>query len=242
MPLRFFAVFIGIFILLFVIKAMLPKKFIADQLHFWMEEPKDPRKVLVDQLRLSMYEAFVTGDLSLCQEDGKCLQRVKTLKSWVYAAGACDGADKSKQTIEGILPTVYKYPQEIKDQINALSCSLIKYPSSETRRKLLTYAPKINEAYWVEYGAYLLALKRSAGACEDYIKNYINADGYEFKYKWYRILSGCRILAGERTREQEEKDFYTWFGVAQGLSQCSDIINSQMREWCRAPGPVPSIR
>lgn len=84
-----------------------------------------------------------------------------------------------------------------------------------------------------------MALKGSAESCENYIKSYVGAYGYgsQWNYRWYRALSGCRILAHESTREQEEKDFYTWLGVVREAGDpCSDIVNSELRNACSTPG------
>ena len=84
-----------------------------------------------------------------------------------------------------------------------------------------------------------MALKGSAESCENYIKSYVGAYGYgsQWNYRWYRALSGCRILAHESTREQEEKDFYTWLGVVREAgAPCPDIVNSELRNACSVPG------
>lgn len=242
MSLRLCVVVIGLFVSLFIIKEMLPKKFFIDRLHFRIHQPADPRKLLVGQLSLRRYEAFAAGDLSLCREDRKCLQWVKLLRSWVCAAGVCEQTDKSKKPVDCFEGVFHRSSKEDQEQINSSMCSLIGSPGTVTRQAFLSHVTNVPEEFLVEYGAYLLALKGSAAACEDYIKNYMDTGSYQGRYKWYRKLSGCRILARERTLSQEEKDFYTWFGVAQGLSRCSDIVNSQMRILCNAPGPVPVMR
>ena len=95
----------------------------------------------------------------------------------------------------------------------------------------------------VENGAYLLAFKGEANSCQDFIKSYVGAYGPNWNFKWYRAMSGCRILAHESTREKEEKDFYTWFGAEQGLNDCSGIVNSELKAACNTKGaasPKPS--
>ncbi len=208
------------------------------------EGTADPRKDLVDRLNLKIYEA-AAGNLSLCGKEDHCLKPVSTIKGFLCVDAACTGTDKSKKPFDcfKFQGEPDKYTADVQDKINSLTCYLIKSPSSEIRRELLTYVQGVNEDFLVENGAYLIALKGSEASCERYIKNYVGDYGPQWKSIWYKALSGCRILAGETTREQEEKDFYTWFGVVQGSGTCSDIINSQMREACNAPGagsPIPS--
>jgi hypothetical protein len=208
------------------------------------EEATDSRKLLVDRLNLKTFEAML-GDLSLCGEDNICLRQVEEVKSLVCVAGVCDGTNKSKKPVDCIKEISGKYSKEIEDQINSSMCSLIESPSHVTRQAFLGHFsdPDATEDELVEYGAYLLALKGSAGPCEDSIKNYVGTYLPQWNYQWYRALSGCRILAHETTRDLEEKGFYTWFGVVRGSGSCSDISISEMRDECNAPGaasPVPS--
>ena len=199
------------------------------------------RQELVNVLDLRMYSA-ATGDLSMCGEDRDCFKHAKGAKSLLCAASVCDGGDKSKTPIACIMGDFEKYSSQLQKQIDPLICQLIKSPSADTRRAILALIPGTTEDKLVENGAYLMALKGTAAACEGYIKNYVGAYGPQWKYQWYRALSGCRILARESTIEMEEKDFYTWFGVGQGLSHCSDIIGEEMRKACDAPqaaSPIP---
>ena len=213
--------------------------------------PVDPRQILINKLDLKNYEAL-KGDWSLCVCDTGCLEDVKDMKYWVCLSAVCGGTDKSKKPFECFKELANKYTQDVQDQINASICALIESPSSLTRRAVLGHflntksdhdSEDMMEHYLIEFGAYLMAAKGSAESCEDYIKNYVGPYGSQWNSEWYKELSGCRILAGERTRAQEEKDFYTWFGVVQGSGNCSDIVNSEMRKACSAPGatsPLPS--
>jgi len=205
------------------------------------DQATDQRQSVVQRLELKMYQA-AKGDLSLCLGEDKCIKQAEQIKSWVCTASSCDGTDNSKKPIDCFEGFSSKYSKDIQDKINSAACSLIQSPSAETRKALLVYFPDLGENYLVEHVAYLWALKGSPDSCEDQIKNYVGAYGPQWNQFLYRMLSGCRILAGERKREREEKDFYTWFGVLQGLNKCSDIISSEMRDACSAPGaasPVP---
>ena len=206
------------------------------------EGPTDSRESFVDQLDLKMYEA-AAGNLSLCGDDQDCLEDVKNIKSWLCAAGVCDGKDKSKNVVDCFGGEASKYFQKAPNQTASLFCSLIKSPSTVTRQAFLSNisGPNVSEGPIVEYGAYLMSLKVSAVSCENYIKDYVGAYGPQWTLKWYRALSGCRILAGESTRDLEEKNFSTWFRVAQGSGSCSDIFISEMRNACNAPGAASSM-
>ncbi|MBF0504819.1 MAG: hypothetical protein HQL14_06925 [Candidatus Omnitrophica bacterium] len=202
------------------------------------------RKLAVDQLDLKTYEV-VNGDLSLCQNDMICVKEAKGIKSWRCAQEVCAGTDTSKKPMDCFEGLGGGYTKDVQAQIEASLCSLIKSPSTITRQALLGHMsnPEIKEDILVKRGAYLLALKGDAGSCGHYIKDFVGAYGAQWNSDWYLALSGCRILAGERTRQQEEKDFYTWFGVIKGIGSCADIENGEMREACSAPeaaSPVPS--
>lgn len=189
----------------------------------------------VDELHLKMFEAAM-GDLSLCGEDEYCIKRARMVGFWLCAVAVCEGTDKSKEPIACFEESLKVYSKEQLSQLNPFVCPLINSPSVETRQPLLINKMDGGmEDLLVEHGAYLFALKGSLGLCEDYIKNYVGEYGRKWEYKWYRALSGCRILAGQSTREQEEKDFHVWFGVVQGQGSCSDIMNNEMRNACSAP-------
>lgn len=210
-----------------------------------VNQATDSNGSLVDMLELKMYEV-AAGDLLTCVDGGKyCLEHAESIKGLLCAANACNGTDNSTGPVDCFERIAQRYSVEKKEQFNSALCSLIKSPSAETRRVMLNYVPEEGtEDRLVEHGAYLMALKESALSCEDYIKNYVGGYGSQWNQKWYRALSGCRILAHESTREQEEKDFHTWFRVVQGVDNCSNILNSEMRDACSAPGaasPAPSF-
>jgi hypothetical protein len=219
MSLRSCLAVIGLFVLLFIVREMVL------------------RKSFVDGLHLRMYDA-AAGDLSLCVRDKDCLKYAQEIKSWVCAASVCEGTDKSKKPLDCWGARLSEYSKEVMDRMGPLMCPLIEFPSTETRRAILIRLPVKDvegEDTLIEYGAYLLALKGSAESCEDYIKNYVGAYGSQWKYKWYKALSGCRIFARQSTREMEEKDFYTWFGVVQGRGSCSDMLSRELRKACNTP-------
>jgi hypothetical protein len=200
-------------------------------------KPTVTKEMLIEELQLNVFVA-AGGDLTSCAGDKGCLRHAMGIKSWVCIAGVCDGTDKTKKPLDCTKDIADQYPSNVQDEINSNFCPLIKSPGADTRKVLLAYVP---EDSLVEYGAYLLALKGSAPACENYVKDYIGAYGPQWKSKWYRVMSGCRILAGASTRQLEEKNFYTWYGVTQGKGSCSDIFISEMRDACSASGATPPL-
>lgn len=199
---------------------------------------RDFIKSAVDQFHLNIFEA-VMGDMSLCGDDDICLRKAKRIvESWMCAAAICREPSVGKRPVDCF--DVADYSKEIRDQINALICPLIKTPSSEIRKTILHLVQiedsTANEDEMVRYGAYLLALdsEGSAAACVNYIKDYVGEyNSSRWGPRWYSALSGCRILAQESTREEEEQDFSRWLGVLWGAGgSCLDIVNSELRKAC----------
>lgn len=196
-------------------------------------------KFHLNQLHLEKYEAAV-GDLSLCSNNLECLDYVKRIKSWCCAAEACEGKGKVQKPLECFEGVSSKYTKKIIGQVGPLICPLIKHPTPRARRAILVRIPSPEDEQ-VEHLAGFMAVKESAASCEEYIKTYVGAYGPQWKSTWYKAMSGCRILSGERTRVQEERDFDTWFGVTRGVGACSDISNKEMRNACSAPGATPPV-
>jgi hypothetical protein len=199
---------------------------------------QDSIKSVVDRLHLNAYEAAI-GDLSLCGGDMACLEHAKDIKSWICLVAVCNGTDISKKPfacLEEILKQ--ESPIEFEDQINEWICPAVESPSTETRKVFMDHVPVAGEDSLVEGGAYLMALKGSAVSCENYIKDYVSPYGEpQWNHQWYQALSGCRILARESTREQEEKDLYQWFNVLQQEGDpCLDIVGGGgLRSACSTP-------
>lgn len=197
-----------------------------------------PFESFVKRWHFNRYQAVAADDLSVCADDEICLKHAKRIKSWVCAATVCGGADTTKKPVDCFEEFREEYAPEMQEQINLAICPVIQSSSPETREALLTKIPGSTEDKLMEYGAYLLALKGSAESCENYIKKYVGPfDNGRWNLEWYRALSGCRILARERTREQEEKDFYYWRGVSRAKGDpCIEIVNSDLRNACATPG------
>jgi hypothetical protein len=193
------------------------------------------RELLVKELHLEMFTAAM-GDLSVCGESKKCLKHAKRLKHWMCASEACSVKDESKPPIDCFKEEWDQQTPQTLKQINEVICPIVESPGPEARQALVKFLPDNVEGDLVETEALLIALKKkSAAVCEEHIKNYIGSYGPQWTYVWYTGWSGCRILSGERTLEQENKDFHTWLGAIQGVDKCSNILNEQMREACNTP-------
>lgn len=191
----------------------------------------------IAQLGLKSYQA-AKDDLSLCNQDENCLRDAEKTQSWICAAEACDRKYKETSTCYGVMS------QEARLEIDRLVCSHLQSPSSETRRAVVEAFPtKISEDEFAEQMAYAFtSFTDGFKTCQNYVKNYLGDDGPKWDYKWYRVLAGCNILAGNSTPEQEEKDFRTWFQVERKVG-CLNILSKQLKNACLTPGsgsPVPT--
>ena len=201
---------------------------------------KTPIPILVEQLHLAIFDA-AQGELSACKGDETCLYYAKQIKSWRCAASVCDGEGT------GILPTACfegfaeNYSKKDLALINEAICPFIKDSNIDTRKVLSGRIPSGSDNSLVEVGAYLLAFKGNADLCQDSIKKYVGEFGPNWNFKWYRALTGCSILAGKSTREQEEKDYFTWFVKQKGVGDCSKMMNSVLKDACNSPeAPYPT--
>ncbi len=242
MNFRSFTMTMGLFALLFVVSAV-GSLAVVQQCSGQSGPITISREVLVKELELRKF-VVLAGDLSSCAGNSLCLKYAKEVRKGYCAVDACNGTDQSKDPTACYPESFANYTIKAKEQAVTAFCSWIKSPGIETKESLMTHLPPgSDEGDWVESVAKALALKGSAVSCENFIKANVGEYGPKWNYKWYRALSGCRIIAHERTRKEEEKDFYTWFGVVRGLGQCSDIVNSEMRNACSAPGaasPLPT--
>ena len=195
---------------------------------------------LVKRLRLSIFEV-VAGDLMNCP-DQQCLNQMQFFSALKCAANKCAQSDQGAGLDLCFGDFFGKYSTEQKGQISRDMCSVINSSNPDSRQVLLGHFKDINESLLVNIQASVQALNGSASACEAVIKDYVGRYGSHWTYEWYRSLSGCRIVAHERTRAEEENDFAAWFSVLRGTGQCSVIKNSEMRNACSAPGaasPLP---
>lgn len=202
-----------------------------------------PIPILLQQLNLKLFDAAY-GELSICQFEAPCLYFAQQIKSWRCASNICDEGDGGTRSAQCFLDQFSTYSDKDQAKISQAICSIVKSPVKDSRMSLLDVVPDTSEHLLVENTAYLWAFKKNADQCMAFIKDYVGKFGPNWNFRWYRALSGCRILAQESTREKEEKDFHKWFSLVRGEGKCSEIKNKTLREACQAPGaasPVPGF-
>jgi len=191
------------------------------------------KEAFIKLANLEAFEIAVKGDLSWCKNDKKCINRMMSITTFSCIADACaeTGNKDPSHCVES--------SPEDKDQGNKMICNVISDPGPEARRAVMQVVPDASEDGLVEGAAYLSALKGNADSCQEQIKKYKGPYGAQWGLRWYSDLSGCRILAGQRTREEEEKDLGTWFESGGQVENCLAIENTEMRDACRASKGVP---
>jgi|GEM_PF-3447878 len=196
--------------------------------------PQLTKEDFIKMANIGIFEIAVKGDLSWCKNDKNCIDDVNWIKAWPCMADACaqGGSKDPGSCIE------YSYPGD-KDQGNKMICNVISDPKPEARQAVMQAMPDASEDGLVEGAAYYSALKGNPGACQDQIKKYKGPYGDKWSLRWYSDLSGCRILAGKRTREEEEKDLGAWFDSRGVMENCLTIDNTEMRDACKASKGAP---
>jgi len=204
---------------------------------------------IIKRMDLTKYDAEVKDDKSLCAGNEKCLAFIKEIKSFLCAVKACEPNSSNEPS------SCFEIPQkdqeeanfiQNKEKFNELICPFLRSssPSDEFQNfseQLSAEDQGANEKAraregLIKFKAYLYALQGSAVSCENYIKKKVGGYGLQWTDTWYTAISGCRILAHEATREQEEKDYLAWIKVSQGVGSCSDIIDNELQKACNAPG------
>lgn len=203
-----------------------------------------PIEYYIERLYLNIYDAAQI-DLSACKEDKYCLRDAKRVKFWNCVSGVCDGSDKKMlnpgQCFGGVPEGTSK---EEWDKLSAKLCEFVgATDDKEARQALINLNPEKDETFLVVSKAHLKAIKDSAKACEDYIKEYLGPLSDRWTMSWYSALAGCRILSQERSREQEEQDFYTWLGAHRKFN-CYAFNNIELGNACLnilAAPPIPYV-
>jgi hypothetical protein len=193
-----------------------------------------PLTIPLDVFMRSMdLDKFEDGLSSLCANDDRCFIRYAKC-----ASDICLGPDKTRDPVDCFPQQFDSYSFIEKKQIASYICAFIKSPSAQTREDLLKYGAD-DKNRLIENAAFIKALNGSAKSCEDTIKSYVGPYGAKWTLEWYRDLAGCRMLAHQRSRDEEEKDFSTWFGIVRGSGKCADMAEPEMRDACNAPGATP---
>ena len=123
---------------------------------------------------------------------------------------------------------------------NTLLCEVIANPSGENRKAFLTAFPKfVKEPDLVQVVALVNAISGNAAVCQNIIKDYVGTDAKRWTQDWLVAMSACRILGYERTREQEENDYFVWHNVPARTTDCNDIKSIEMKNACFAGVQAP---
>ncbi|MBP6342942.1 MAG: hypothetical protein KA403_03305 [Candidatus Omnitrophica bacterium] len=212
------------------------------------DSPKESQSVVVtpiefyiNLLNLKIYDAVLT-DVSACKDDQECLQEAARLKSWKCVSEVCGGTNKEISNASqcfGSKPD--EIPQEQWNTVGSKLCGLLAGSNPKEIKQTLNFLPDADEPDLVRSVAVAKALKGSASACTDYIKEFIGAYGRDTSLEWFKTRAGCRILAKETTREQEERDFYIWLGVYRNFN-CAAFFNAALSPACQnssAASPSP---
>lgn len=194
-----------------------------------------PISILVEQLNLKLFDA-ANAELSVCLGEAPCLYFAQQIKAWRCVSNVCEQGEEGMRPAACFADQFRSYSDEDQTKISQAICSIVKSPTKETRISLLDLVPDMSEHVLIENSAYLWAFKKNVDQCVAVIKDYVGEFGPNWNFRWYRSLSGCRILAQESTRVKEEKDYHKWLSIQRGEGQCSDIKNKTLREACEAPG------
>ena len=194
--------------------------------------PQLTNESFIKLLNLEVFEIALKGDVSWCKNDKKCINGVTVIKNMSCIVDTCaEGGSKDPSSCLNFSGD--------KDQLNTLVCNLLRSPGPETKQAFLQVYPKQMDDT-MSGAAFYSALKGNSDDCQDQIKKYKGPYGSKWNFSWYGALSGCRILAGQRTREEEEKDLSVWFFDVKGdVQHCLRIEHLELRDACRASKGIP---
>ncbi len=188
-----------------------------------------PNRNPIDYLYLDAFDK-TKGNAGGCQ--GNCDSDAKEkawVKAWSCIANACS-AQGDRQPME-CLKTFWGTMSDAQHKAgNNGLCHMVQSPGERTRKDMMKIFTDCSESGWVEGTAFTYAFAGNAGACQKYIKDFVGPYGPAWNDNWYMDMSGCRLLASQRTRADEEKDFTFWLD-----GQCQRIANAEMRDACKAP-------
>jgi hypothetical protein len=196
------------------------------------------RDELVKSLGFNKYEA-AKGDLAACKGDQDCLDYAKEFKSMYCISAACSQNNPAQGPASCIPELAQKFTAQDRGMISAAICNYIKDPSDLNEQPLTRYFPATHPGKWERFAAFLSAINGRRGDCEYELKTYLGFFGPKWTFEWYRDLAACSIFAGTMSKDELERDFYIWFGIARGTGTCGEIKNKQLQRACKSPGTCP---
>ena len=183
------------------------------------------KEYLIKKLNLKRYDE---SDAQICAADKRCAF-VSGLRC---AISACSSEGSKKPNV------CFNRLEGDINLLNDLVCKVAVNPQVENIKAFLKVFPEKDEIDFVGGIALVQAIKGNAAVCQDMIKQTLGPYGKNWERNSFIDMSGCRILAKERTRQEEEEDYATWIDVDSGIKTCSEIINVEMFNACSAPGSV----
>ncbi len=117
---------------------------------------------------------------------------------------------------------------------DAAICQADSWPSTANFQSVVEALPGARLDDVVQGIMMIRAVRGDGVGCQARIKEYAGPYGPAWPAFWVSAMSGCRILSGQRSWQEEEKDFQIWKEVGLGQKQCSDIVETEMREMCSA--------
>lgn len=181
------------------------------------------KESLLKTLNLKRFDDI---DDEACAADENCV----VIKRVHCIASACEPTGNKNPTA---CFKDFKGDARVRDE---LICKTAVSPDSQNRKELLAVLEDNNEGDLIPGVALIQAVKGNSATCQDLVKKFVGPYGNGWNKDWYVVMSGCRILAKERTIKEEDDDYATWADVDAGNKTCSEIINVEMFNACSAKG------
>lgn len=186
------------------------------------------RATILSKLNLAKFD---DADESSCAGNSRC-SLVARQKCVVNACNSTESKNPIKCFDEKI-EVDFKLASE-------LLCQAIESPTVENRKAFLEAFPNITpEANFVNNIAFAQAVKGNSAACQNVVKEFVGPYGQAWKLPWLVSLSGCRIIAKESTRVEEENDYLIWHSIPMKTATCDTIFNSEIKQACYAGVEAP---
>lgn len=208
--------------------------FYLDEIQKWWDDSKKLPHTIPDdkyQLFIKFFQAMGKNDPSLCDGDDGCLGKIKILQINSCLWDACDSVNGTKNPVD----CLKDLDEATAKRFSTDTCNsdLLEFPpkkGQEFKMRLGATLPVPSEDDIIEFIVYLLALKVSGESCIDYLKHYLGPyDSPNWTYRWYKNLAACRIVSGETSSDELEKDFLFWYE-----GNCEDITDPELSKACEA--------
>lgn len=170
---------------------------------------------------LSMYH---DKSLAECANNVPCTR----LARWQCIAKACGERGSMKPT------DCYVDLNADKVIADAAICQADSWPSTANLQSVVEALPGAKIEDVVQGIMMIRAVRGDGDGCVARIKEYVGPYGPAWSAFWVSAVSGCRILSGQRSWQEEESDYQLWKEVSLGQKQCSDIKDNEISNMCSA--------